>query len=91
MTYPDGDTTTRVTGTAEGEADGVRLTWNEHEYVIPGEREIEFDGTYSAVVREGFMNGAWYRDNRCIADFTMTSIDGADGASVPAEPRAASR
>jgi hypothetical protein len=44
MTYPDGDTTTRVTGTAEGEADGVRLTWNEHEYVIPGEREVEFDG-----------------------------------------------
>jgi hypothetical protein len=90
MNYPDGNTTTRVTGTAENSAGGARLTWNEREY-IPGRREIEFDGTYSAVIRDGLMSGTWYRDNRRIADFTMTPTDATTGTSVPAEPRAASR
>jgi hypothetical protein len=91
MTYPDGNTTTSVTGTAEDEADGVRLTWAEHKYVTPGRRSIEFDGNYTAIVSDGIMTGAWYRANRRIAGFRMTSSGGTASAPLPAEQRAASR
>jgi hypothetical protein len=91
MTYPDEGTTTSVTGTAEDEAAGVRLTWNETGYLVQGRRTIEFDGAYAADIRDRLMRGTWYRDNRRIADFTMTPAVGTAGASAPAEPRTASR
>ncbi len=92
MTYPDENTTTSVTGTAEDQADGVRLTWKEHEYVIRGSRDIEFDGSYTAIVTDGIMKkGAWYRANRRIAGFTMAPSGGTASASLTAEPKSASR
>jgi hypothetical protein len=91
MTYPDEDTTTRVTGTAKDQAEGVRLTWTEQEYAARGRRDIDFNGSYQAVVQDGIMNGSWSQDNRRVADFTMRPVDGTEGAPVPAERGSASR
>jgi len=92
MTYPDENTVTSVTGTAEDEADGgVRLTWKEHEYVTRGRRSIDFDGSYTATARDAIMNGAWYQANRRVAGFTMTASSSAAGATLPAEPQSAIR
>lgn len=92
MAYPEGNTVTSVTGAAEDESsDSVRLTWKEHGYVIRGGRSIDFDGRYAAVARDGIMNGAWYQENRRVADFTMTAPSDATSAPLPAEPRSAIR
>jgi hypothetical protein len=92
MIYPDEDTVTSVTGTAEDEADGgVQLTWKEHDYVTRGRRSIEFDGSYTASVKNAIMNGAWYQANRRVAGFTMTASDSAAGATLPAESQSAIR
>jgi hypothetical protein len=92
MTYPDENTVTSVTGTAEDEADGgVRLTWKEHEYVTRGRRSIDFDGSYTATVIDAIMNGAWYQANRRVAGFTMTAFGSTAGAALPAEPQSAIR
>jgi len=92
MIYPNEDTVTNVTGTAEDEADGgVRLTWKEHEYVKRGRRSIDFDGSYTATVRDAIMNGAWYQANRRVAGFTMTASGSAAGAKLPAQPQSATR
>jgi hypothetical protein len=91
MIYPDRDTATRVTGTAEDVAEGVRLTWTEQEYAVEGQRGIDFNGSYQAIVQDGIMNGFWSQGNRRIAEFTMRPVDGTVGASVPAERGSASR
>lgn len=92
MTYPDENTVTSITGTAEDEADGgVRLTWKEHEYVTRGSRSIEFDGSYAATVKDAIMKGAWYQANRRVAGFTMTASGSAAGATPPAEPQSSIR
>lgn len=91
MTYPDEGTTTSVDGTAKDEAAGVRLTWDEDEYLVQGRRVIEFDGTYAADIRDRLMKSTCYRNNRRIADFTMTPTASTAGVSAPAEPRTASR
>jgi hypothetical protein len=85
------DRAAHVTGTAEDDADGTRLAWSEEDYVVRGRRSLDFDGIYEAVIQDGIMNGAWFQDNRRVANFTMTPVKGTVGASVPAEPRTASR
>ncbi|MFI6316679.1 hypothetical protein ACIBG8_04135 [Nonomuraea sp. NPDC050556] len=72
MTYPDDDTATSVTGTIEADDDGIRINWKEHAYTRRGLRPINFNGTYSAVIRGDVMEGGWYQGNRHVADFTMT-------------------
>jgi hypothetical protein len=82
MTYPDENTVTSITGTAEVDRDGkALLEWKERGYATRGSRSIDFNGRYSATVRGGIMNGAWYQADRRIAGFTMTESDNA--ASVP--------
>ncbi|MCP2356085.1 hypothetical protein HD597_003105 [Nonomuraea thailandensis] len=77
MTYPDDDTATGVTGKIEDDpvVNGVRLTWKEVSYTRRGKRGIDFDGTYSATVRDDVMEGAWYKEQRRVADFAMTAVD----------------
>jgi hypothetical protein len=36
MTYPDGDTTTTITGTAEAADGSILLTWKELDYIREG-------------------------------------------------------
>jgi hypothetical protein len=74
MTYPDRDTTTRISGTADdGPSGSIRLTWKELEYVHEGRRRIDFNGSYTATITGNTMDGAWYQANRRVARFTMTA------------------
>ena len=76
MTYPDWDTATSITGTAEDGTDGsVRLTWKELAYIREGSRRIDFNGSYTATITGDTMDGAWYQANRRVAPFTMTASD----------------
>jgi hypothetical protein len=74
MTYPDWDTVTNVTGTAEVVDGSVRLTWKELAYIREGHR-IDFNGSYAATITGDTMDGAWYQANRRVARFTMTARD----------------
>ena len=83
MTYPDGDTATRITGTAEDTDGGVRLTWKEVVYIREGRRPIDFNGNYVATIAGDTMDGAWYQASRRVARFTMTA---SDRSATPALP-----
>ncbi|MGW0808131.1 hypothetical protein [Nonomuraea sp. NPDC002799] len=85
MTYPDEDTATSITGTIEDDiADGgVRLTWKETQYTHKGNRRIDFDGSYSAIVKDDTMYGAWHQASRRVAGFTMTAFDDSRTQALP--------
>jgi hypothetical protein len=75
MTYPDGDTVTTVSGTAEPVDGSVQLTWKELAFVREGRRPVDFNVSYAATVSGNTMDGAWYQANRRVARFTMTASD----------------
>jgi hypothetical protein len=83
MTYPDGDTTTEIAGTAEDADSSVRLTWQEVAYIREGRRRIDFTGSYAATVTADTMDGAWYQANRRVAGFTMTASDRSPTPAFP--------
>jgi hypothetical protein len=88
MTYPDGDTVTSITGTAEDASDGsIRLGWKELSYTRRGSRSIDFDGSYAATIRDDTMDGAWYQANRRVARFTMTASGSSAATASPAKPK----
>lgn len=83
MTYPDGDTATKIVGTAEDADGSVRLTWQEVAYIREGRRGIDFNGSYTATITADTMDGAWYQADRRVARFTMTA---SDRSATPAFP-----
>jgi sRNA-binding protein len=83
MTYPDGNTATTITGTAEDASGNVRLTWKELTYIREGRRRIDFNGSYAATITDDTMDGAWYQADRRVARFTMTT---SDRSATPAFP-----
>jgi hypothetical protein len=81
MTYPDDDTATSVTGEAEAPAasNSVNLQWRERNYVVRGQRTVDFDGSYAATATSDQMDADWRKGNRPIVRFTMTPApDSAD-------------
>jgi hypothetical protein len=86
MTYPDGDTVTTVSGTAEAVDGSVRLTWKELAYVRKGSRPIDFNGSYAATIAGDSMDGAWYQADRLVARFTMTAYERSATPTSPAKP-----
>ncbi len=83
MTYPDGDTTTKITGTAEDAEGRVRLVWQEVAYMRKGGRRIDFNGSYVATITADDMDGAWYQGDREVASFTMTASDRSPTSAFP--------
>jgi len=83
MIYPDGDTVTTISGTAEAVDGSVRLTWKERAYIREGSRHIDFDGSYTATIAGDTMDGAWYQANRRVARFTMTASDRSPAPAFP--------
>ena len=75
MTYPDADTVSTVSGTAEPVDGSVQLTWKELAFVREGRRPVDLNGSYAATVSGNTMDGAWYQANRRVARFTMTASD----------------
>lgn len=74
MTYPDGDTVTRISGTIEKARDGIRLSWRELEVTRQGSRTIDMSGYYKATIEDdNTMRGAWYQADRMVARFRLTA------------------
>lgn len=74
MNYPDSGTVTRITGNIETkgrEIGRTALIWREEEYISKGNRTIDFRGDYKASVSDNTMTGAWYKNERHIADFQL--------------------
>jgi hypothetical protein len=83
MTYPDGDTVTTISGTAEAVDGSVQLAWKELAYVREGRRRIDFNGSYAATITDDTMDGSWYQANRLVARFTMTASDRSTTPALP--------
>jgi hypothetical protein len=75
MTYPDDGTVTSVNGKIDGQtgSGSVNLSWQERDYALRGQRDIDFNGTYTAAVTDDHMDADWRQGNQVAVQFMMTA------------------